>query len=99
MKKETEIVIFRKFQGEIISLFPSLPGNSSKNTCQSYAFNGEHSPADTTIMRYSTKATEAEYSSLKSHLEDIGYNLKVVTKFTQKHLEKRINALKNKPCK
>ena len=90
-------VIFRKFSdGDIIALFPELPGNNNPyETCESYMHVGQHGAASVDLTDVTTLAKPEEYASLLSELESIGYNVQVAYKFTQKDLQKRIKATKN----
>jgi hypothetical protein len=75
-------VVFRKFQGEIVALFPYEIADH-KGSIMSYAHIGQHSAADFII--YSSKlATEIEYHDLHNELTQIGYNLKVIKKVNYK---------------
>jgi hypothetical protein len=85
MKKDKHIteVIFRKFSGKhqnrIIALFP-YDIFDHKGNINSYMHIGQHGGANTNLI-YSTKlATESEYTDLKTELESLGYNLKVIKK-------------------
>lgn len=91
MKKDEKIteVVFRKYkpkhafgnEGVIIALFPYELFNYHGNvTC--YEKVGQHGEADYghVVGTLTTSATESEYSELKSELESLGYNLKVVHK-------------------
>lgn len=71
-------VVFRKFQGEIVALFPEEPGTYDPATCSSYAQIGQHSVANyyDVIVR-SSAATDAEASQLKAELQNLGYKLEV----------------------
>lgn len=92
MEKDTEItkVIFRKFMnGDIIAMFPEIPG-SSPFYCISYMHIGQHCTADPWwITDDTTPARPEEYADLKVELESIGYNLKVVKRFTYKMQQER----------
>lgn len=77
-------VIFRKFQktGEVIALFPGLPGTAESNTCASYMHVGQHGAADVGIVAGTTPATHREYAALKRELRQIGYlKLRIVKRF------------------
>ena len=74
----TSKVIFRKWQQEIIALFPEEPADIHGIFCSSYMRVGQHSGADYNyIIQQSTPATPYEYQALKEELEKIGYTLKV----------------------
>lgn len=71
--------VFRKHpDGEIIALFPEEKWNDEFITC--YAHIGQHGGADYAWVVSTTKqATKAEYKALKSELENIGYELEVIS--------------------
>ena len=75
--KETVDVLFRKFQGEILAIFPHTTHHTGFVLC--YAHTDQHSGADYNGVVYNSRpATEEEYKDLKKELENIGYNLKIV---------------------
>lgn len=80
-------VIFRKLGGEIIALFPELPGTSDPATCMSYMHTGQHAPARP--YRLGIPATPEEYSALKAELESLGYVLEVVKRFRYSNRKSR----------
>ena len=79
-------VIFRKFParhgGEVLALFPELPGTNDPHTCLSYQHTGQHGAASADIGRTLPLATPEEYAPLKRELESIGYALDVQTRFS-----------------
>ena len=79
-------VIFRKFKtGEVLALFPTLPGTNDPHTCQSYQHIGQHGAASADCS-YTKPATPAEYADLLRELVSIGYDdLKIVKRFTRQH--------------
>jgi len=89
-------VIFRKWKdGDIIALFPELPGDMNPyRTCESYMHIGQHSAASVDLTNVIKLASPEEYASLFAELESIGYNLRVCKRFTQKDLQARIKATK-----
>jgi hypothetical protein len=87
MKKDDFIteVIFRKVKsgsdkGTIEAFFPyDIADHKGNITC--YAHVGQHSGACWDYFLFRTiPANESEYNDLKSELESLGYNLKVVKK-------------------
>jgi hypothetical protein len=86
--KDTEItkVVFRKWpDGTIDALFPELKWWGGSSDCTSYQHIGQHGPADYFHCISKTKlALPPEYKALKKELESIGYNLKVIKKYTRK---------------
>lgn len=74
-------VIFRKYQGEILALFPELPGTSKAHTCLCYAHVGQHSSANYHwIIGHSKPAKPEEYQALYAELQAIGYELDIKQK-------------------
>ena len=74
-------VIFRKFDDEIIALFPEDKADYHGNVT-SYSQIGQHSAADYNyVMQKSKKATSKEYADLKKELTSIGYKLDVKQKY------------------
>jgi len=86
MKKDKHIteVVFRNWQSDdfnlIIALFP-YEVNRTNNFCLSYEHVGQHSDADYIgVIGGTVPAKEKDYKPLKSELESLGYNLKVIKK-------------------
>ncbi len=86
-------VIFRVLDGEVVALFPELPDSATTwRTCDCYARIGQHAGADPwLVIGNSRPATPDEYAALKRELEDVPYeyNLDVVKRHTQNHVEAR----------
>lgn len=84
---ETE-VMFRYWQKNVIALMPYDIQSRDRGVylAQSYMHIGQHSSADCAmIVDCSRPATEAEYASLKSEMEGLGYKVKVIhrTRYTK----------------
>ena len=102
MKKDDYIteVIFRKwnrkaFKGDIIALFPYDIYNIS-GLVSSYEHVGQHSGADYNhCINMTVPAKAEEYNSLKTELESIGYNLKVINKRNYDKYLTELNELRN----
>lgn len=74
-------VIFRMFRGEVIALFPEVPGTRDSRTCNSYMHAGQHSSADYDGVIESSRAAEKkEYAELAAELRGIGYVLEIKTR-------------------
>jgi hypothetical protein len=74
-------VIFRVFRGEVIALFPEIPGTGEPHTCNSYMHVGQHSSADYAGVIESSRAAEKrEYADLAAELRRIGYVLDIKTR-------------------
>lgn len=86
-------VIYRIFQGEVLALFPGVPGTREVHTCASYAHMGQHSSADLAYVMASSKpAMPNDYAALHRELEGRGYRLKIVGRTGRKHREQRTTA-------
>ena len=89
-------VIFRKFPaGDVIALFPELPGDYNPATCLSFQHVGQHGAASVHLTRDTVLATKAESAELASELRRIGYKLREVKRFTRKDYESRKKSLFN----
>lgn len=74
MSTETTKVIFRKWQGEIIAIFPEIVGTNTANTCMMFEHIGQHGAGDPYhVISQSKLATPAEYEHLKRELESAPY--------------------------
>ena len=99
MEKDTykTEVIFRRFnQGkEVIALFPAEAGSYVPETCQSYMHRGQHGSASVALSSTTKPASlnEQDVTELYRELEQRGYNLSVVTRFTAKHRAARLAEL------
>lgn len=95
MNTELTDVIFRRFkEGDVIALFPTLPGtNDWPNDCQSYQHVGQHGAAGVFLTLDTKPATPAEYAPLMRELEALGYSLRVRQKFTAQDAYKRRAAI------
>lgn len=72
-------VIFRKFDGELVAIFPDEPGTNDPSTCMSYSHDGQHGSCDPSYLMNATKqATSDEFETLKKELEGLGYHLEVI---------------------
>lgn len=74
-------VVFKIWKGEVVALFPELPGTNDPDTCLCYSHAGMHSTADVRAAGKQPYATKREYEPLLRELESGGYkDLKVVMK-------------------
>jgi hypothetical protein len=66
-------VIFRKWHagGDIIALFPELPGTADYNTCASYEHIGQHGAAVPPLERLTVPAKPEEYAELARELKGV----------------------------
>lgn len=88
-------VIFRTFKkgGEVIALFPELPGSVSGYTCSSYMQTGQHGAAQSEPIPGTRPATPEEKAPLREELESIGYRLKEVRRSSPAMRQARRNAV------
>ena len=78
-------VIFRRFRGEIIALFPYE--KEKDRLCLSYMHIGQHGSANYPyIISDSKPVKETEYKPLFDELQSIGYNLTVKQKASYKKM-------------
>lgn len=85
-------VIFRKFKGEIIALFPYIPEKYGE--CLSYMHVGQHGTADFSyLIRASKPTNEPEFKDLFNELTGIGYNVKVIKKMSWKRYKTTYNKI------
>jgi hypothetical protein len=73
-------VIFRRWkQGEVIAIFPELPGTNDPGTCMSYQHTGQHGAADPSHVTSQTRpATGTDVDQLYRELSQIGYDLETI---------------------
>ncbi len=86
-------VIFRVLEGEVIALFPTVPGTRDPYTCESYMHVGQHGSAGAALSYTARLATPEEYAPLKRELEQLGYVLAVHGRMTHHHFAARKAAL------
>lgn len=88
-------VIFRVYRdGDVIAIFPGIPGTNSPDTCQCYQHVGQHGHGNLRAMMTGTRAAkDLEFSELARELLRIGYVLHVVKRATSKHRNQRYEEL------
>lgn len=85
MEKEETTVIFRKWRGKIIAIFPEVANSYDWQECLSYMGLDQHSLCNPyLIIQQSRLAKPEEYQSLFEELEKIGCKLRVLKKMSQK---------------
>ncbi len=97
MEKDKEFtkVVYRKWRGGIIALFPEMPSDINGLYCGSYEHIGQHSGADYEgIIRQSRPATANEFMDLHAELTQIGYRLQIYMRATPAMRETRYQAVK-----
>lgn len=105
-KLEKTAVIFRRYPksqgGEVIALFPQVPGTNDPYTCSAYVHMGQHTNADPVLVIRQTKRArlcEQDVKDLKRELEHYGapecpYRLDVRQKYLYSHQKSREAELK-----
>lgn len=92
-------VIFRAFKdGEVIALFPDLPGNVDPSTCAFYAHVGQHGHARADELIAATRpAREPDFIPLKRELESAPffYALQVCKRIGPHAYQRRRDAINN----
>ncbi len=92
--KDVTKVIFRYWKGDVIAIFPEIPGDMDPLNCLSYQRVGQHGTCDPShIIKTSKAATESQYHGLKTELESIGYHLKIVSRQGANAVEIRKNEI------
>lgn len=88
-------VIFRKTRtGEIIALFPEIPGTDRwMADCMSYLHTGQHSPASIDVHAYTKSCNQEDARHLVKELTALGYRLEIVHRFQAHHLTARKRAV------
>jgi len=78
--EELTKVVFRKYkEGDIIALFPTIPGDYNPATCSSFIHVGQHGAADYNHVIDSTvPASPREYAALWKELESQPYNYRLM---------------------
>ena len=75
-------VAFRMIRGEVNAFMPDAEVNPGMIGC--YAHVGQHSDASLDYYREGRLATPEEYTDLKTELESIGYQVKVIKRIARK---------------
>ncbi len=73
-------VIFKKCEGEVTAVFPTLPGSDDIYTMTCYAHVGQHGIASEAWVRSAKPAKEIEYVDLLQELIRVGYDDLVICK-------------------
>jgi len=92
-------VIFREREGEIVALFPELPCDINPRHCKSYIKGKGWATGKPEGNMNDRLATLAEYLPLKAELEEMGYELEVMSSIHAKHLMSRTNMIHNEKLK
>jgi hypothetical protein len=77
---QREPVLFRleEQSGEVLAIFPELPGTLRPDTCTGYAHLGQHTEVALEYIRaQTTAATPAQYRPLARELRQRGYRLRI----------------------
>jgi hypothetical protein len=82
MKTPTTKVIFRRNRsGEVLAIFPTIPGTNDPHTVTCYGWGEQHATA-TLGPHLGRLATPAEYKPLAKTLRRIGYRLRIAKRAT-----------------
>ena len=95
-EQEETKVIFRTFKDDnrVIALFPEELGTNDLSTCLSYMHVGQHGNASVFLVDDTRPSTESELKPLYDELTNhVGYNLKIVKRFTRNMYHVRKNKL------
>lgn len=75
---QTDVIFRKEKDNTIIAVFPYIIEDRNGNVL-CYAHLGQHSGADYSYFTEKTvPALESEYTDLKTELESIGYNLRII---------------------
>lgn len=78
-------VIVRKFQGEIVVLFPTMPANSTGYLVTSYGWDGHGATDLPMVIASTTPATPEECEVALKWLNALGYtNVRLYKRYNQK---------------
>ena len=93
-------VIFRKYKdGDVLAIFPEIPGDHNYETCGSYQHIGQHGPCTPFWAIQSTKPCPIpESEPLRTELESIGYELNIIERYRYMHYQKRVKEIKRMEC-
>lgn len=94
-------VIFRVFKGgQVIAFMPGLVSASpGSHYCDSYMHIGQHGPAFVGLVSETRLATSEELAPLHAELLSLGYNVRIMRRFTAKHEAMRNAQLNRGPAK
>lgn len=77
----TQVTFYNEPGAGVMAVFPKEYWNDlSKDTYTCYAHIGQHSAVHKDYLKECTIATKDEYQPLKTELESIGYELKILNK-------------------
>lgn len=79
-RPELTPVIFRMLGGDVIAIFPTLPGDITADTCSSYMHVGQHGTCSPRMLaKFCRLAKPKEYRALKRELESAPYRYRLHT--------------------
>ncbi len=100
LKNPTKVIFRKTRTGQVIALFPELPGTSAWYAdCLSYMQQGQHGPADINLHTQTKSCTRRECEPLIKELTALGYQLEIVQRLTASHLTARKKAVEGVTCK
>ena len=82
--KKTKVIFRRwKIGCEVIALFPEIPADITGAYCLSYMRVGQHSSADSRIVKDTKPANlnDGAVKKLITELTELGYDLEIVKRF------------------
>lgn len=81
--KHETLVVFRRYPaGDILALFPTI--DAGRGLCTCYQRIGQHGDCDYShCIKTTAPASPAEYAELRRELEGLGYNLRVIQRYTR----------------
>ena len=92
--EDTTVVLFRILDGDVIAVFPEMPGDSQGLMMNSYMHVGQHGAASADIIDRTKPATPEQYEPLRRELEAIGYVLDIRQRTPKDAADKRRQAVK-----
>ncbi len=83
-------VVFRRYNGDILALFPEIPTDNQGLYCLSYMHRDGHAAADYDgCISYTKPATPEEYKDLFDELVQIGYEPQPIKRASYKIHDQR----------
>lgn len=89
--RKVDVILRRFFGGDIIALFPGLSADMCSGHCLSYQKVGQHGAAGVDMSDQTEAVNEEEPEALEllCELRCVGYDPRIVSRFTKKHLAQR----------
>jgi hypothetical protein len=96
MKKDdfkTDVIFRKEKDDSILAVFPYMIADY-KGNCTCYSHIGQHNGLCWDYLRSTRLAKEIDYMPLKSELESLGYNLKIVKRRNYNRYLTELNKVK-----